>query len=158
MSNETLEQFIGPRRVLGLVKTDHKTHAGAEVVEVAYEGEANELLSLKAFESLVTDKPTDWTNLRNRKIAFLTLKVLETLAEYDLKAEEVPALKTSVENELYNNLNRAVHYLWTKDKREFIPGIDLQDDRRSLLEADIIIKGIKNESAKDGQTEASPKS
>lgn len=142
------QQFIGPRRVIGVsVEESLLTNGGAEIVKVLYDGGHSEVMPAKSFAILVTNEPTDWTQLSQRRIADLTRKVLMVLAEHDLKAGEIANLTASVGNELHNSFNRATNYLWTKDDGLFTPGYNVVLDR-SLLEADIIIKSIPQADAK----------
>jgi len=136
------QRFIGPRLVIGAsIDETVKTHGGAEVVWVHYDGVHKEIMPKLAYELLVTEAPTDYNDLRKRKIGEMILGILAFLAERDLKAGEIESLKTSLENELFNSFNRATHFLWSKDDAAFTPGYNVVMDR-SLLEADIIIKSI----------------
>lgn len=143
---EEIEQFIGPKKVIGLIKESLKTNGGNEIVTVLYDGGSKEIMPLVSFDVLKTEKASDYTDLRKRKINDLTLKILTVVAEHDLKAGEVDELNRSIGMEILNSFNKAGHYLWTKDDKSFTPGINTILER-SLLEADIIIKGI-NDSAK----------
>lgn len=137
------EKFIGPRKVAHVVVEEMKTHGGNETVIVHYDGGFTEFMPKSSFEALVTDKPTDFTDLGKRKIKIITLAVLSVLAEHDLKGEEIETLTNSVQNELYNSFNKATHYLWTKDGNSFTPGSNAVLER-SLLEAHRIITSIPN--------------
>lgn len=137
-------QFIGPRKVAMAVSTDHKTSGGNEVVEIHYEGGFKEMMPKNAFELMVTDKPSDWNALRDRKFKVILKELLTVVAEHDFKASDIEALNNAFANELFNGFNRATHYLWTKDDKSFIPGNNVVLER-SLLEADMIIKSIEDE-------------
>lgn len=149
-------RFIGPRKVELAIATEYKTHAGADVIQVVYAGGHKELMPRLAFEYLVTEKPTDWNQLRKVKMGVLTKELLAVIAEHDLKAEDIEALKQSIESELYNSFNRATHYLWTKDDKSFIPGNNVVLER-SLLEADIVIKTIAKDESRPETTESAGK-
>lgn len=138
------EQFIGPKKVVGLVKENIKTNGGNEIVTVLYEGGNKEIMSLKAFDILVTEKAIDYTELRKKKINDLTLKILAIIAEYDLKAGEIDELNRAIGMELFNGFNRATHFLWSKDDKSFVPGTNVILDK-SLLEADIVIRNISKD-------------
>jgi len=137
-----VDRFIGPLKVLGTsVVEDATTHGGNEIVKVMYDGGHSETMPRASYEYLVTDKPTDYNELRDKTINAITIELLAVLAEHHFKAEYIQALKASVENELLNSFNRATHYLWTGDDKSFTPGINSVMER-SLLDAHTIIKGI----------------
>ena len=150
------ERFIGPRKVEMAIATDYKTHAGNDVVEIRYAGGYRELMPKSEFEFLLTDKPTDWNDLRKRKLGRITKGLLAVLAEHDVKAQDIEAIKQSLETELYNSFNRVTHYLWTKDDKSFIPGNNVVMER-SLLEADIVIKSIPTDEQSTPETTESGK-
>ncbi len=136
-------RFVGPRKVVvAVVEKDIKTNGGNDVVNVTFEGGYTQMMPKSSFETVVSEAPTDYNVLQGAKLAPLTLEILEVIAEHDLTAGDIEALKQSIERELYNSFNRATHYLWTKDDKSFIPGNNVVMER-SLLEADVIIKSIK---------------
>lgn len=141
------DRFVGPRKVEFVVVTEDKTHGGNEVVKITYDSGYEELMPKRAFENLVTDKPTDWNDLRGKNINGLVKELLAVIAEHHLKAEDVDVLKATLERELFNSFNRATHFLWTKDDKSFIPGTNTVLER-TLIEADKIIKTIPQDEPK----------
>jgi len=151
------EKFIGPRRVDVVVELENKTHAGNDVVKVVYDGGFSEVMPKSEYEFLIEEKATDYTQLRKKKLGRIMKEILELVAEHDLKAQDIEALKSGLENELYNSFNRATNYLWTKDDKLFTPGTNVVLER-SLLEAELVLKEIKNnESTPETKSGASAK-
>jgi len=141
------EKFIGPKKVVSLVKENIKTNGGNEIVTVLYNGGGKEIMPLNAYNILATEKATDYTELRNRKINDLVLKTLSILAEHDIKSGEVDYFNLMLGNEILNSFNRATNFLWSKDDKSFVPGVNVLLDK-SLLEADIIIRNISKDVGK----------
>jgi hypothetical protein len=148
-----MEKFIGPRKIELIAETEFKTHGGKDVVKVMYDGGFSEIMPKSECEFLQEDKATDYNQLRKKKMGRILEEVLTVIAEHDLKAADIEALKAGIENELYNSFNRATHFLWTKDDKSFIPGNNVVLER-SLLEADLVLKTInkKDESTGEGKT------
>jgi hypothetical protein len=136
-------RFVGPRKVMALVSDVAKTSLGNDIIAIMYEGGAKEIMTLKAFEALVTPEATDFTDVSKRRINLLVIEFLKIIAELDLKSGEVETLCRGLSNELMNSMNRASNFLWTGNDEQFVPGYDIMMDR-SLLEADLIIKKIPN--------------
>lgn len=134
------EQFVGPRKVFTVsISETLKTNGGNDVVEINYEGGFREIMSKKTFEIIVSDKPCDLTQLREKRIAPLIAQLMDVVAENDIKAADIETVKTRFEGELYNSFNRATHYLWTKDDASFAPGFNVVSDR-SILEAHLVVR------------------
>lgn len=150
-----VEQFIGPRKVAHVVEEEFKTHGGKDTVTVHYEGGFSEFMPKAEFESIVTEEPTDFTNLAKRKHAIILKELMAVLAEHDLKGGEIEMITNGLSNELFNAFNKATHLLWTKgDSNTFTPGGNTVLER-SLLEADRVIKSFPDkpvEEKKDNGT------
>lgn len=153
------KRFIGPRAVAMVAEeAEIKTPAGADVVMVHYEGGFKEIMPKLSFEILVLDKPTDWNDLRERKLKEMQEAVLAVMAERDFKAGEIESFKVKLENSLLNSFNRATHFLWSKDDPSFVPGYNVVLDR-SLLEAEMVLRTIpkvENEPLAPGETKETP--
>lgn len=153
------KRFIGPRAVAMVAEeAEIKTPAGADVVTIHYEGGFTEMMPKLSFEFLVLDQPTDWNDLRRRKLHEMQEAILAVVAERDFKAGEVDALKIGLENSLLNSFNRATHFLWTKDDPSFVPGYNVVLDR-SLLETELVLRTIPKVAENGdtaGKTEETP--
>lgn len=137
-----MEQYIGPNKVLGLVKQDFQTPSGKDVVEVQYEGaHTPELMSQMAFNLLVTEKPSDYNDLRDRKFRQMIPGILTLITEWDLKSIELKPLLQQIGDNCQDAMERASNYLWTKDDRTWIPGMSFLNER-TLLEAERVLKLI----------------
>lgn len=148
MSKKEKKQFIGPRQIKEIVKDDSfKTYGGNDVFKVVFEGDYEELMTQKDLDVLKTEEPLDFTALNKRKIGAITKEVLEVLAEWNLKGDDVESLTNSIANEMFNSFNKATHYLWTGSLNSFTPGSNSVLER-SLLEAHKIITKI-DESEKE---------
>lgn len=139
---ENQTKFIGPRKIIN-VEFDEaiKTPQGSEVFKVTFDGGYSEIFPKKALSVLMTDKPIDFSQLRDLKFKYLLPELLSVVAEYDLKNQEVKHLCMSLADELENSWMRATNFLWTKDDGQFVPNSEVLSNR-SLLEAEKILKTI----------------
>jgi hypothetical protein len=142
-----MDQYIGPNQVMGLVKQDFKTPAGSDVIEVQYKGEHTpELMSQMAFDFLVTETPTDYNDLRDRKFRKMVPQIIAIITEWDLKAIELKAFLGTIGDSLQDAMEKASNYLWTHDTRTWVPGMSFMNER-TLLEAERVLQSIPK---KDG--------
>jgi len=141
------DQYIGPNKVLGLVKQDFLTPSGRDVVEVQYEGEHTpELMSQMAFDQLVTETPSDYNDLRDRKFRQMVPGIITLITEWDIKTVELKPLLGQVGDSLQDAMERAGNYLWTHDERTWVPGMSFMTER-TLLEAERVLQSIPKKDA-----------
>ncbi len=154
-----MDQYIGPNKVLGLVKQDLKTPSGGDVVEVQYEGEhLPEVMTQMAFDKLVTELPTaysdrDQQGLSDRRFKLMTAEIIKVIMEWDIKMIELKPLLQAVGDSVQDGVERAGNYLWTHDERTWVPGMSFMNER-TLLEAERVLKSIPR-NKKDGQDDGS---
>jgi len=95
---ETQKFYVGPRGVDHVVIDEMKTWGGAEVVVVHYDGGFQELMTKKTYELISTPEPSDFTMIRNKKLAAITKELYPLLATYISSlggtVEEVKASRT----------------------------------------------------------------
>jgi hypothetical protein len=180
--NKITKKFIGPRMVTEVTVDEQvKTYGGNEVVVVNYDGGYKETMTKKTYDLLVSQEPSDFTKIREKKFKsiyedfypmlckFLSSVVktdeekkqarlsfiqdcLAVFSEYDLKVSEVSPLLDPVfsevniiinalANELDNYFNRATNFLWTRDDAQFVPGVNIMNER-TMIEAKKISETI----------------
>jgi hypothetical protein len=109
-------------------------------------------MPLKSFESLVTEKPTDLTDLGNRKIAFVRDAVVNAILEWDATALELEGILQRVSNKISNVFDRTGHFIFTKEiygkgmDNTWVPGTNFTH-YRSLLECDKVLKSVGKDDA-----------
>lgn len=140
------KMYFGPAEIIMVKEMPYKTPDGGDVVKVILDRKVQpyEILPKKSFEKLCSFEPIEDTLFRENRYK----PVLEKLAEVLLNEGVIYADEAYVCKALHEKLNtsfeKATHFLWTKGEEEFIPGIH-ELSNRSLLEADVILKQIKNE-------------
>lgn len=148
-----MDQYIGPNKVVGLVKEEFITPAGNEVVMVQYQGEhPPELMSKKSFDLLVTPAPSDYTDLRARKFEKMLPDIITVLTEFDLKFDEIKPLFEHIAESLQNAFDKANNWLWTHDDRQWVPGMNSLN-QRTLLEAEKVLSSMNDGKSKPPSTE-----
>jgi len=142
--SEEKKEFIGPRQVESTEVYDMKTYGGNPVIQVTYKGGFQEIMPQKAYDSLVSPEPTDFSVLGAKKVALITKEVLAVLAEHHIQGHEIETITNSISNELYNSFNKATHALWTGETKSFTPGGNAVLEQ-SLLQAHKVITSIPND-------------
>jgi len=147
------KQYIGPDKVIGLVKIeDYKTPSGGEVIKVLFEGKESQIMTLKAFESFVSQKPVKDTDFRLAKFEIMSTEVMNILLEYDIKQVDLTTFFQFNAERVLDSFERATNMAWTAADSIYTPGIDVMNNR-TIVEADILQKGLRlnynNESKKD---------
>ena len=83
------EQYIGTKLVSHVVSEEFKTQGGGDIVTVCYADGSKELMPLVSFDLLKSSESVDLTALRDIKVNDLVKKILDVIAEHDLKMGEV---------------------------------------------------------------------
>lgn len=138
------DKFIGPFKVVGITETDIKTPLGSEVVKVLYENAPPEIMPKKAYDLLLTTTPVESSPTQEKRFDVMIPKIIEQMAEYDVKMIEVGLLLMKVQGAIKSHFGRASSYLWTGDDRNFIEGMEYQNFR-TLIETDHILKTINKD-------------
>lgn len=144
------DRYIGPFKVIGITKLDVKTPRGSEVVKVLYENRPAEIMPLASFELVVTPEPTDLTNLQRRRFDVLIPKIVEELAEMDVRMFELPGLLNKVHETVTDHFERASSYLWTGDDRNWTHGMNFMNNR-TIIETHKVL--LEMEGNNDGISE-----
>lgn len=138
---ESMGQFIGPRKVKSVKLADWKTPENKDIVEVEYEGGFVECLPKEMFDNTFTEVPSDWTALADRRKKLVTGKIIGILKETDIQLQEIGDIFKFVGFQADILYDKATNYLWTGDDAEFVPGMAVLG-RRSFLDAQRIVDKI----------------
>lgn len=151
MESGNKKQFIGPLGIVGASLIETKTAGGNDVVEVLYSRGTKDLMPKSSFDQLVTDKQTDWNDLRDRKFKAIISELVDVMVEFDIKSEDLEALFIKLKDHFTDIFNRATNFLWTGDDTQFIPGTNPSMER-SILEAELIYRDINARIKRDIDT------
>ena len=140
-------KYVGPNEITGVVILEEKTPKGAEMVKVLFKDEQlpAEVMPKTAFESLVSNEPHDWNYVRETRYKKLILEIAELFLEHGVLYSDGDYVLETAKKKLEAAYDRATNYLWTKDDSQFVPGYNPLAFR-SILDADKILRTIKNES------------
>lgn len=139
METDYTGKFIGPRKIASVKDGEFKTNGGNPTVTVEFEGGYKQFIPLKALSLMATKEPSDFTNLRDKKLKTITAEILAVIAEHDFQGDDIEPLSILVSNELMNSFNKATHILWKGESNSFVPGGNAVLEQ-SLLDADKIIR------------------
>ena len=151
------DKYLGPFKVVGVTELDIKTPLGSDVVSVMYENRPAEIMPKKNFDLLVSSEPTDLNEMQKTRFNVMIPKVIEALAEYDVKMFEMSSLLTQVHETVEQHLERVSSFLWTKNDGNWVPGMNFTNNRtvveihKMLVENKIGKEGIKEYVKPDSQ-------
>ncbi len=150
------KMYFGPSEVTMVIEMPNKTASGGDIVKVCLDRKIQpyEVLPKASFERLVSLEPVEDTLFQKNRYQPIVDKLTAVLLEEGIIYADVPFVCKSLHGKISTAFERATNYLWTKNDSEFIPGIH-ELTNRSLLEADIILKGIKDESTPNKTTKDS---
>lgn len=134
-------KFVGPRKVQTVVTADMLTVGKNPVVRVTYDGDFFEIMPLATLVLVATISETDFNELRRKKFMFMLPKLMEIVAETDIKVYEVDALFRDAANSLTQSFNRALNFVWNHDDTKFVPGVDPVNEF-TFVEAQAILSSI----------------
>lgn len=153
MSLELIGKFIGTDEIVSSSLADFKTPAGKDIVSVTFKNGRSRIYSAETLEYIVTDEVSDPTTVQGKHLTPVLRKVLNVLAEHDIKNGDVEMFFKMLATNIDLAFGRAINYMWFKDDKEFTPGFDPQYDV-SLLMAHRVITTMpdKVEEKKDGES------
>ena len=136
---EDKKQYIGPRLVESIKEEEFKTNGGNPTITVTFDGGHKEFMPKKSFDLMVTETPSDFTQLRDAKLGTIIKEILAVVAEHDMQGDDIESLSNLLTNELMNSFNKATHILWKGESNSFNPGGNAVLEQ-NLLDADKIIR------------------
>lgn len=141
------DQYLGPFKVMGIVKQKVKTPLGGEVVEVLYENRPSEIMPTKAVDMFSTSEPTDFTSLQKKRFDYLIPKLIEQMSEVDVRMFELSSLVAKVHETVTDHFERASNYLWTGDDRNWVVGINYMNNRTIMETHKVLLEMDSDENA-----------
>lgn len=146
--------YFGPAEITMAVEMPYKTPEGKDVVQVFLDRPVQpyEILPKATFEKLVSNVPVEDTEFQKKRYDPVMRQFLAVLLEEGIIYCDIPYIMKEIHNRLNTSFERATNYLWTKDDSQFIPGVS-ELTNRSLIEADVILRDIKNETPATNTTE-----
>lgn len=113
-----MKQFIGPKQILGIIKSERKLFNNDEIIEVKFSDGGNEVFTKRMFEAVVKDSETDLTALRNNRLYPVVKEVLEVLLKWGVKVNEVDFLFALTTQSLNESIKKADEKVWKKIRSE----------------------------------------
>lgn len=145
--DQNKDQFIGPKKVIGVTVLDIKTPKGNDVYKVLYEG-SSEMMTKEIFDVLATDIASDYSKAQSTKHNYISPRIIDLLKEFDVSVGEIEALLRVISNEFSNHFDRAIAIRWKGDAEDYVAGFNPMHSA-TLLEADEINNKYDAETAKD---------
>lgn len=140
------KKWIGDKQIdVTEAITDRKDASGEPLIKVKYIQGGVEYFTKRMLESIVTDKQTDLTDLRIRRVYPMVQDILKTLSLYGFKTSEFEFLYASLKGTLDERLKQAHDFLWGV-KDQDLSMIDLV----KVLEDRDIALGFKKDAEKTG--------
>lgn len=132
--------YIGQRKIKEVKETEDKTPGGTPIMEVSYEDGKKESLSKLMCKEIVSDKPCDLSELRDKRVRPIVAHTLAIFREWGLRMSELSYASTLLNASLENSQRQALLELW----KPFQPTIQ-EYDEVDLIAMDKVLKQIKNE-------------
>jgi len=125
------DKYLGHRKIKDFLYLESKTFLGEERIKVTLEDKEVQELPVEMLEATVTDKKSDATDLRNRRVFPVVEKILAILADSELSFSEIsyatgPRLKASIDD----TLEKSYKKIWGKARND----ISLRDIQNKLEE------------------------
>jgi len=112
------KQFIGPKEVLGVAKTEKKITVNeielGDLIEIQYVDGTKELMSQIMFDAVVKEEATDLTTLRQNRMFPVVNDLLTVMLKWNVKINELEFLFALTTASINDNLNKADKKLWNK--------------------------------------------
>lgn len=132
------KQYIGDKQIISFKKLDETTPGGVPLIEVKYADDTVEVLSKLMFDHTVSDKGTDLTELRMKRVSRVVELTLELCRDWGIKIGETPFFGQLLNASLNDAVDQAELQLWsqwmTKPKER---------DEVSLTTVDRVLRTIR---------------
>lgn len=128
--------YIGEKKLIGASETETKTYGGQPILEVMYEDGTKEYMSKPMYDSVVSDKPCDATELRTKRIEPVVVAVITLLRDWGMKVGETPYFSALLNQSLNANTDEALKLMWGQfmPKPNDLDNVDLVTIDRVLKE------------------------
>lgn len=162
MPDDNKFEYIGDQQVFGIQREDYLSRSGGEVIKVLFEKGTSKIMTMKAYNKLVSDKPLDATTFRDKKFHLLLEEVVGVLTDFDISSLEVDVfLNVSLVPTLQAMFSKAA-LLSVTDKaygaaalERWVPGTTDFSQYVTLLEADSVVRKLSQD---ESPTKPKPKS
>lgn len=124
-----MEQYIGKKKVVGVVELEEKTPAKNDMVEVLFADGTKEKMPKARFELIVTPEVSEDTSVQQKVLGRVGAMLFGTLHEYGIKWGEVNQASDVMVKLCENGMEKASDILFGFDK----PNIPLIEINNVLL-------------------------
>jgi len=135
IQEEAFKKYIGRKRVKKADLSEHKTASGLEIATIEFEDETVEQFSSLILPHILTSKPIDLSELREKRIQPIVGVVLQVLRDWGIKMGELQYFSVLLQNSLDFNHNEAIKELW----KTWMPKPSAPDEV-DLLTVDRVLK------------------
>lgn len=118
------KQYIGQKKIRLIEDTEEKTSGGYPIVKITYDDNSVEHFSELMFKKIVTDKPCDLGELRDKRVGPIVEIVLAIFRDWGLKPGELEYFSALLNRSLNYNSDQALIGLVSK----FMPKPNSLDD------------------------------
>jgi len=148
MTEETKTNlYIGPDEVLSVEDSAEKTEFTGDLVLVHFvNSQFDKLMPKVVYESLVTKEPTDMNSLHERRVSPVVNVMAIMMIRYGLTYSEILDACRKTADKMQDSFERATNFLWTKDDRNWSPGVPVLNNK-SVIVADLILSNNINKYA-----------
>lgn len=133
-------KYIGDKKIKSHKKTKEKTPAGTPIVKVEYEDGLVEHLSEIMFNRVVSSKPCNLTELRDKRVFPIMEQVLMILREWGIKESEFGYFSTL----LNDHLTKVKDEAYIKLVSQYMPK-PLTSEDVDLITLDRILRDASSE-------------
>ena len=128
LNKNELKQFIGSKRILGIIPSG-KISVGGEIVEVKFLDGSSERMTKLMFDSIVSETETNLTLLRDKRLYPVVKEMLTLLLKWGVKIGETDYLFNITIESINRNIKKGEEKLWRKEKGD-VTMFDLDDEIR----------------------------
>lgn len=133
-----MKQYIGEKEIRLIEDTEEKTSGGYDIKKITYKDNSVEYFSAIMFNKIVSDKPCDLSQLRDKRVAPVVEIILAVLRDWGLKVGELQYFSALLTKSLEYNSDQALIGLVGK----YMPKPNSLDDV-DYMTVDRILKSLQ---------------
>jgi len=119
-----MEQYINDKKIVATINLEEKTPMNNDMVQVCFEDLTKEVMPKVRFELLVTNEPSNASDVMQKLKARVGAILFGTLHEYGIKWGEVNSMSDAMVDLVNNGFKKASDVKWGYEK-ELIPLIEV---------------------------------
>ena len=139
-------KFFGPDKIVKITKLKGKTSLGDDAYRIDFENEGDyDTVTEKSLKDFTCEEFVDASAFIQMRVELMAPAFQRLFLGFGIRRNEIELFTKFLSMNLNNSFDTSLDYLWTGNRKTFIPGMDVLHER-NIIEADLILLKKLNDS------------